>query len=85
MTLSELIQELEWVKESLPDGADPEVLIAEQPNWPFEYSLAGVTLIDENAVDEDGDPISEEPVVFLAEGAQLAYLRGGVAAKLGWR
>lgn len=79
MTLSELMQELEWIQESLPDDSDPEVLIAEQPNWPFEYSLAGVVLIDENTTDEDDDPISAEPVVFLGEGSQLAYLRTGVA------
>ena len=68
MKLSELRQELEWLAEQAGEDNDPEVLLAEQPNWPFEYSVAGVTLVE---VDDEGVGL-DEPVVFLEEGQQLA-------------
>jgi hypothetical protein len=66
----------------LLEDLDPEanVLIASQPNWPFEYSVAGVAVREDVGDDEDeGD---EEKLyadgchgsdVFIVEGEQLRY------------
>jgi hypothetical protein len=74
MKVKELIEVL---KELEPDA---EVLIASQPNWPFELELSGVvTRAECDAPDEDG---KEERCwegelaptdVFLVEGQQLRY------------
>lgn len=69
---------MEVLKDLEPDA---QVLIASQPNWPFEIELSGVvTRAECDAPDEDG---REEPRrtdadlsptdVFLVEGQQLRY------------
>ena len=46
---------------------DPEVHLAIQPQWAFEYSIHSVSCLE--------DPEGEEaPVVYLSEGVQLGYL-----------
>ena len=78
MKVKELIEILE--------DMDPEatVLLAFQPNWPFEYGLAGVAVRGDFADDEDGgeDEGNEERQykrgtaandVFIVEGQQLRY------------
>jgi hypothetical protein len=71
MKVKELIEILE--------DMDPEatVLLASQPNWPFEYGLAGVAVRGDF---EDGG--GDEPTyglgtaandVFIVEGQQLRY------------
>jgi hypothetical protein len=80
MKVSELIELLE---EQDPDA---EVLVMmQQPNWPFELSLAGVTTReemlradrDEDDGDDDEEPRLERGTakndVFLVEGEQLRY------------
>lgn len=75
MKVKELIEAL---KDLEPNA---QVLIASQPNWPFEIELAGVVTRGEcEERDEDGDarPSSSnqrlEPTdVFLVEGPQLRY------------
>ena len=66
---------------------DAEVLIASQPQWPFEYSIAGVCVREDvggpDADESDGEPSADEPIacadgtrhddVFLCEGTQLRY------------
>jgi len=42
MTVSELIQELEYLPQ------DAEVTLAMQPSWPMEYSIGGAIEIDGN-------------------------------------
>jgi hypothetical protein len=69
---------------------DAEVRFASQPSWPFEYSIADVhehwpggpsPYPDE----EPGyDEFEDNPVVYLVEGRQLAYLPGDVARDIGW-
>ncbi len=80
MNVAELIEILE--------GMDPEaeVLIGSQENWPFEYSLAGVTSREEMLAaeaDSDEEPSYENGTagsdVFLVEGQQLRY-----GSKLMW-
>ncbi len=78
MTVEELIMELE----NLPP--DAEVRFAGQPNWPFEYSIASVNIIYEEGDDPDDIRDDHSPVVYLAEGMQLAYLPEHVKEELGW-
>jgi hypothetical protein len=83
MTVQELLDALATL--------DPatEVRLAEQPSWPFEYSLAGVLVSDRLPAEDDADDLplgeSPEPVLYLVEGTQLAYLPGSVSGALGWR
>jgi hypothetical protein len=74
MTVGELIERLQDFPE------DATVRLASQPNWPFEYSIQGVTTLAEatqydedreyDADDEEGD---ENGVVYIVEGSQLGY------------
>lgn len=48
--------------------------IAEQPRWPFEYSVSDVVEVVMN----------DETVVYIAEGNQLRYLRGEARNTLDW-
>jgi hypothetical protein len=81
MTLGELIERLEELRDDV--GADAEVRLMTQPNWPFENSIRGVTTADEIlAADiDDGETtdveISDEDaignVVYIVEGGQIGY------------
>lgn len=64
MTVGDLMEMLE--------GFDPEtkIRLAQQPGWPFEYSVG-------NVVEVDG-------TVYIGEGEKLDYLAGEVRAELGW-
>ena len=65
------------------EGLDPdtEVRFASQPNYPFEYDIDNVVVVEvENK--RTGD--SEESV-YLEEGRQIGYLPGDVSRELGWR
>ena len=87
------VAELMEMLEGLPE--DAEVRLAQQPNWPFEYSLADAVLVGPTArppgyqpdpdEDEDEDDHPEENVVYLVEGTQLGYLPGAAAREMGWR
>lgn len=70
MRLSELIETLQMVADDYPDE-DPEVRLAMQPQWAFEYSIHSVTPVP--LEDHRGE---EAPVVYLSEGCQLGYLPG---------
>jgi hypothetical protein len=76
MTVQELMRELEGCE------PDAEVRIAQQPSWPFEYSISQV--VEAKPVDESDDDDSD-PVVYIAEGMQLAYLPAEASMVLGWR
>ena len=75
MTIQDLIDRLEEERDML--GPDAEVRMLSQPNWPFEYSIAGVTIRSEvqrcGDADEEGPEDEEEDCVFLCEGTQLCY------------
>ena len=74
MRLSELIALLQDIQGSFPDG-DPEVRLAMQPSWPFEYSIHSVTCL--GGPEDPEDPEGEDaPVVYISEGVQLGYLPG---------
>jgi len=68
MRLSELIENLQWIADDYPDE-DPDVRLAMQPRWAFEYSIYSVTPV--SLEDRQGE---EVPVVYLSEGVQLGYL-----------
>lgn len=72
LTVEELMDRLS----EMPPEA--EVRIAEQPSWPFEYSIETFNPV---VVARDGD---NEEVVYIAEGSQLNYLPGSVTEELGW-
>ena len=63
MRLSELLELLEDIQDSFPDE-DPEVRLAIQPQWPFEYSIHSVGYLEGEGA----------PVVYISEGVQLGYL-----------
>lgn len=79
MTVGHLIKILEVLDE------DIEIRLASQPNWPFEYSIAGVTTKSRYDNEEDGcesdsedDPPEEQredppDIAFIVEGEQLCY------------
>jgi len=75
MTVAELIERL--------SECDPkaEVRIMEQPNWPFEHAIRGVTDSNEIALAEADERCEEvgpedgpsETIVYLVEGNQIRY------------
>ena len=82
MTVGELIEYLEQY------DRDAQVLLMEQPGWPFEYSINGVVSREEIINQEpdedraelgDGEEIND---VFILEGTQLRY--GSKKAWDGW-
>lgn len=70
MRISELIEELEAIQDAYPDR-DPEVRLATQPQWAFEYSIHSISCLEDPEVED-------APVVYLSEGVQLGYLPGAV-------
>lgn len=73
MTVAELMELLEQYNGGM------EVRMMCQPNWPFEYSLAGIVCkgeIDGSVeMEEDADGVIgiESDVLYLLEGSQLGY------------
>ncbi|WP_034274346.1 hypothetical protein [Haloechinothrix halophila] len=82
-TVGELIEALEAYEPDTP------VRIAQQPSWPFEYTVGTVTrtpdIFDFDPDDVDDDTPPPDPVVWLAEGHQVGYLPGIASRALGWR
>lgn len=82
------VRNLKRFLEYLPD--DIEIRFASQPNWPFEYSIEDVYVVDLNEGDEYYNEESEEEevepneVVYLVEGNQLGYLPHVVKKSIGW-
>lgn len=74
MTVGEL---LDMISE-LP--SDMEVRFASQPNYPFEYNISDVVVVE--VEDRRGET---KEIVYLAEGRQLGYLPGDVSVELGWK
>lgn len=62
------VYELLELLEDLPE--DAEIKLAEQPSWPFEYSISGVDIV--------------EDTVYIIEGEQLGYLPKFVKDEIGW-
>jgi hypothetical protein len=94
MTIQQLIETLEEIKEHVSE--DAEVRFASQPSWPFEYSIADayflnmdarLDLAHQNHGDyfKDIDEIKKEKdVVYLEEGSQIGYLPGEAKELIGW-
>jgi hypothetical protein len=79
ITIDKLIERLEYLREELDGNGDIEVRLMHQPEWPFEYSIAGVISSRDIRV---GDPDEDESfapqgdadeVVYICEGRQLGY------------
>jgi hypothetical protein len=72
MTIDELIAQLEDCRDTF--GGDIEVRLMTQPNWPFEYGIAGVTDSDTMVdSDEDGEFPPDDAVIYIVEGNQIGY------------
>jgi hypothetical protein len=71
-------------------GDDVEVRFASQPNWPFEYNIEDIYMVDLNEQNEENDDMVVEDeyepdeVVYLVEGNQIGYLPGIVKNTIGW-
>jgi hypothetical protein len=83
MKVGQLIEMLEQMPE------DAEVMLAQQPSWPFEYSLGDVVMVgpdaDNQLDDDDEDDRPDENIVYLVEGSQTRYLPGFARNAVGWR
>jgi len=79
MTAKELIEELEYAI-SINGGNDVEVRTAQQPSWPFEYTIdQAITVeVDDEYADE------KNKIVYLGEGSQLGYLNELASSEMGW-
>jgi hypothetical protein len=83
------VGELRELLEGLDD--DVEIRLAQQPSWPFEYSIARIEVVDLGDADEDeadgraDADDSDEQIVYIAEGSQLGYLPGAARDALDWR
>jgi len=60
MTIDELIQHLEDLKQESEDGGATEVRIMDQPNWPFEHHITGVVARAELSGGDEGDESTPE-------------------------
>lgn len=60
----------------------PDVLLAPQPNWPFEHSIGKIVHV--NLADED-EPGPAKIVVYIAENRVQGHLPGVAARELNWR
>jgi len=75
MTVGEMLDMLEGLDH------DMEVRFASQPNYPFEYDIDNIVIVE---VENKRTGGSKE-VVYLEEGRQIGYLPGDVSRELGWR
>lgn len=87
MTIQDLISELQDMAEQY--GEETEVRLAQQPQWPFEYSISNIVAVNINEPDEDEEEAEydddTEMIVYISEGSQLGYLPGVASRALGWR
>ena len=84
MTAQELIEELEYAIER-NGNQDVEVLIAQQPKWPFEYTIEQAVMIADVDEDEEDDRVPPKNMkVYLGEGSQIGYLNENASRELGW-
>ena len=84
MTAQELIEELEYAIER-NGNQDVEVLIAQQPKWPFEYTIEQAVMFADVDEDEEDDRVPPQNVkVYLGEGSQIGYLNENASRELGW-
>ena len=70
MQVGELLEILKDYPEEM------EVKLAQQPKWPFQYSVGRI--VDANDADDN------ETCLFIAEGEQEDYLGDDAAARLAW-
>lgn len=71
MTLGELIERLQEIEGEC--GADVEVQLMVQPNYPLIHKLAGITSTSAMEMDEDD---SNTPVIYLCQGDFVDYGSG---------
>lgn len=80
MTLIDLIRKLEedgliFVEDGgIGINEDCEILIAQQPNWPLEFQVRDIALVE----------IDHKSVLYVVEGEQNGYLPDEVNEQLYW-
>jgi hypothetical protein len=80
IAIRDLIEQLEDIAQEYDDNVI--VRMAQQPSWPFEYSITDVAIVlPTKKATAQGDPV----LCYLGEGQQLGYLPGKAAIALGWR
>ena len=75
MTLGELKDEIEYLLEHEGVSENASVLLAHQPNWPFEYSINSMAAIQDD---------SGNQTIYMEEGSQLGYLNDQAKEAIGW-
>jgi hypothetical protein len=78
MTIGELIEALEDIRDSSPTGSETEVRIAYQRNYPLAATVAGVTDSREFENSED-----EQPVAWIATG-EIGWDESPYASSEAW-
>lgn len=75
MRIQDLIEQLEDYKSE--HGADAEVRLMTQQNWPFENGVYGLCdsseLEEEEEEDEDRNEDESKPIIYIVEGRQICY------------
>lgn len=85
MTLQELINQLLELQSELGPNEDPVVKIAQQPSWPFEYSIGDVVMtelpetmtraqfdaLSEDEQERANDRADNDELVFIDEGEDM--------------
>lgn len=73
MTIRDLIARLEDYRDDL--GADAEVRLMTQENWPFENEIVGLVSGEEinDCEDSEDEDVDEDAVIFIVEGRQRCY------------
>ena len=71
------VKELKEHLEGYPD--DMEVKLAQQPNWPFQYSIGDIV---EAKIEDDNE--DSKSALFIGECEQEQYLSGDASRELGW-
>lgn len=96
--IRDLIDTLEEIAQQ--HGDDVKVRLAQQPNWPFEYTIGEVVAVDFDAPEPDSEEELSEledaavnaprtrgtnVKVYIGQGTQLDYLPGAASKALGWK
>jgi hypothetical protein len=80
-TLDSLIETLTNLRDNEGVDGNTEVLLAQQPNWPFEFTIGGVVAVELGEDEEYAEDVGKM-VVYIAEGSSQEYLPGCVKDQL---
>lgn len=95
MTLDELIEQLQEIRDTQVDGGSIEVRIAFQPNYPLAADIATVTFLDGDPDDrcdshaqdewcEDCEPEENEQFIWIAATDTVRRSESPYAPRAAW-